>query len=48
MRTLYFANRNFFDHPLWLRVCFIIVVVVMFLLAILTAQGLYNQIVAWL
>lgn len=46
--ALYFANRKFFDHPLWLRVCFIIVVVVMFLLAILTAQGLYNQIVAWL
>lgn len=46
--ALYFANRKFFDHPLWMRVCFGIVVVVMFALALLTAQGLYEQIVAWL
>jgi manganese transport protein len=46
--ALYFANRKFFDHPLWMRVCFGIVVVVMFALALLTAQGLYEQIMTWL
>jgi manganese transport protein len=46
--ALYFANRKFFDHPLWMRVCFGIVVVVMFLLAIITAQSLFSQIVQWL
>jgi manganese transport protein len=46
--ALFFANEKFFDHPLWMRVGFAIVVGVMFLLAIITAQGLYSQIVAWL
>ncbi len=46
--ALFYANEKFFDHPLWMRICFAIVVLVMFVLAIITAQGLYNQIIAWL
>ena len=46
--ALYFANRKFFDHPLWMRVGFAIVVCLMFVLALLTAEGLYDQIVGWL
>jgi manganese transport protein len=46
--ALFFANEKFFDHPLWLRICFGIAVVVMFLLSLLTAQSLYGQIVQWL
>lgn len=46
--ALYSANRTFFDHPLWLRVCFTIVVVIMFVLALTTAQGLFEQIIQWL
>lgn len=46
--ALYFANRTFFDHPLWLRGCFAIVVVIMFALALTSAQGLISQIIQWL
>jgi manganese transport protein len=46
--ALFYANEKFFDHPLWMRVGFGIVVVVMFALALLTAQDLFNQIVHWL
>jgi manganese transport protein len=46
--ALFFANEKFFEHPLWMRVGFAIVVVVMFALALLTAQDLYSQIIEWL
>lgn len=46
--ALFYANEKFFDHPLWMRICFGIVVVVMFALALLTANDLFNQIVHWL
>ena len=46
--ALYMANRKFFDHPLWMRIGFAIIVGLMFILAGLTAEGLYNQIVGWL
>lgn len=46
--SLYFTNRTFFNHPLWLRVCFAITVGIMFVLALLTTHGLYEQIVQWL
>ena len=46
--ALYFANRRFFDHPLWMRVGFTIIVGLMLLLAVLTGQDLYGQILNWL
>lgn len=46
--ALYFANRKFFDHPLWMRAYFAALVGLMFVLALLTAQSLYGQIVGWL
>ncbi|WP_135302346.1 NRAMP family divalent metal transporter [Haloarcula amylovorans] len=46
--ALYMANRKFFDHPLWMRVGFAVIVGLMFILAAMTAEGLYNQIVGWL
>jgi manganese transport protein len=46
--ALFYANEKFFDHPLWMRVGFGIVVGVMFVLALLTAQSLYGQIIGWL
>lgn len=46
--ALYFANRKYFDHPLWMRVGFAVIVGLMFVLAALTAEGLYHQIVGWL
>jgi len=46
--ALYFANRKFFDHPLWMNVGLAIVTALMFVMAGLTAQSLYDQIVAWL
>lgn len=46
--TLINSKRDSFDHPLWMRVGFGIVVVIMFTLALLTAQDLFSQIVAWL
>ncbi len=46
--ALFLANRRFFDHPLWMRVGFALIVGLMFVLALLTAQGLYEQIVGWL
>ncbi|HET7323455.1 MAG TPA: divalent metal cation transporter [Halococcus sp.] len=46
--ALFYANEKFFDHPRWMRVCFGIVVVVMFALAALTAQSLFSQIIHWL
>jgi manganese transport protein len=46
--ALFCANEKFFDHPLWMRVGFGIVVVIMFALALLTAQDLFSQIVVWL
>lgn len=46
--ALFMANRKHFDHPLWMRVGFAVVVGLMFVLAGLTAEGLYTQIVGWL
>ena len=46
--ALFFANRKFFDHPLWMRIGFAIIVVLMFVLAGLTAESLYDQSVNWL
>lgn len=46
--ALYFANRRFFDHPLWMRIGFTIIVGLMLLLAVLTGQDLYSQILNWL
>ncbi|MBV0923484.1 divalent metal cation transporter [Halomicroarcula limicola] len=46
--ALYMANRKFFDHPLWMRAGFAIIVGLMFVLAAMTAEGLYNQIIGWL
>ncbi|MBX0293647.1 NRAMP family divalent metal transporter [Haloarcula nitratireducens] len=46
--ALYMANRKFFDHPLWMRVGFAVIVGLMFILAAMTAEGLYNQIIGWL
>lgn len=45
--ALYFANKRFFDHPRWLRIALGIVVVVMFVLAMTTAQDLGKQIFQW-
>ncbi|MCH7661176.1 MAG: divalent metal cation transporter [Euryarchaeota archaeon] len=46
--ALYYANKKFFDHPLWMRVCFAAIVLFMFVTAALTAQDLYEQIIGWL
>jgi manganese transport protein len=46
--ALYFANRRFFDHPRWMRVGFSFIVGLMLLLAVLTGQDLYSQILHWL
>jgi manganese transport protein len=46
--ALFFANRKFFDHPRWLNAVFAVVTLLMFVFTLLTAQGLYSQIVAWL
>lgn len=46
--ALYYANKKFFDHPLWMRVCFGAIVVFMFVTAALTAEDLYTQILNWL
>lgn len=46
--ALYFANRRYFDHPQWLRITLGIIVVVMFILALTTAQDLGKQIFQWL
>ena len=46
--ALYFANRKFFDHPLWMRVGFAVVTGLMFVMSFLTARSLYDQIVVWL
>ena len=46
--ALYYANKKFFDHPLWLRVCLATIVVFTFVTAAVTAQDLYAQIVGWL
>lgn len=46
--ALYFANRKFFDHPLWLRAGFAVIVGLMFVLALLTASDLASQIAGWL
>lgn len=46
--ALYFANRKFFDHPLWLRVGFAIITGLMFVMSFLTARSLFEQIVGWL
>lgn len=46
--ALYFANRKFFDHPLWLRAGFAVIVGLMFVLALLTASDLASQITGWI
>ncbi len=46
--ALYYANKRFLDHPLWLRVCLDAIVVFMFVTAALTAQDLLAQIASWL
>ncbi|UPM43177.1 NRAMP family divalent metal transporter [Halocatena salina] len=46
--ALYFANRKFFDHPLLLRIYFALLVGLMFVLGLLTAQGLHGQIIHWI
>lgn len=46
--ALYYANKRFFDHPLWLRIFLGALVVLMFVLSALTAQDLTAQIISWL
>lgn len=46
--ALYFANRQFFDHPPWLRIALGIVVIVMIALSLVTGQELATTILQWL